>query len=127
MKKYFILFFIIFFWGLKSYSQDFEVTSIDSTKNNYIIMVKNCETEYLILSPKTKKKKKFVSKNKRIKIGKKYSFLLVEVTFFAKSEPNLNNIIYVDKRIIWEKGDNFKIYFCENLKGLDFISSSNKE
>ncbi len=127
MKKYFILFFIVFFWNLKSYSQKFEVTSIDSTSNNFIIMVKNHEIEYLILSPKVKKKKCFISKNEKIEVEKKYDFLLTEATFFAKTEPNVNNTIYVDNRIIWKKENNFKIYFCKNLKGLYFLSSKSKQ
>ena len=64
---------------------------------------KHREIEYLILSPKVKKKKCFISKNEKIEVEKKYDFLLTEATFFAKTEPNVNNTIYVDNRIIWKK------------------------
>jgi hypothetical protein len=121
MKKYLLLFFMVVFWEISLYSQNFEVTSIDSTSNNFIIMVKNNEKEFLILSPKVKEKKCLVSKSKKIKVGYHYDLLLEEATLFGKTEPNVNNTIYVDDRIIWKKGDSFNIYFCENLKGLYFL------
>lgn len=121
MKKVLLTILILMMSFFKAYSQKYEVVSIDSTSNNYIVLVKKTDKKYLIISPKIKKKKCLKSTSEKIKVGFEYDFLLEESTIFGKTEPNVKNSIFIDDKKIWTSEDDYDIFFCENLKGLYYL------
>ena len=105
------------FLSVNAQSQDeklYRVVKIDSTENNYIINLEENEIRYVVISQKSRKRRK----KKRIVLGKEYRLNLVEFNLAGKFQLDKNLSIVIDDKIIWEKGDNFKLYFCDDIKGL---------
>lgn len=106
--------------SMNLYSQDgeqYKVASIDSTAKNYLILVQKLGHNYMIISPMVNVE----MNHDKLTIGKEYRFLLLENSLQNITEPEISNTISIDEKKIWEKGDNFDVVFCNDLKGLYYV------
>lgn len=123
--KHLLIIFIITFSFVYSNAQEskkkkYIIIKIDSTKNNYIIDIRNNSNQlFRIISEKNVD----VIKNcKQIKLDKKYKFklLFVERIFSGGKEVSVE----VDDKIVWKDDDNFRISYTNNLLGLCYKCDS---
>lgn len=118
--KYLLIIFLIAFSFCYTNAQEskktfYKIIKIDSTKNNYIIDIKNKTNIYFrIISEKNLEIDS--KKCHKIRLNKKYKLklLFTEPIFSGGKEVSVE----VDDKIIWKDGDNFRISYTNNLLGL---------
>jgi len=116
----------------RSINGNFNIVSIDSTKNHYLIIAKNeTDTPVLILQKKIKKgdlKKQYKKNNiKKIIIGNTY-YLHLENYFYKRFLfGTSNDKIIIDKVIIYDKDISpYFVYETEDIQGLFTIDNIRK-
>lgn len=95
----------------------FKVESIDSTTNNYIIDLTLASKRYVVISTKEKPENQL----DKIEVGKKYKFELIKSNLTDNFQIDKNFRVNIEGKNVWKNGDDFEIYFTENLIGLYYI------
>lgn len=100
-------------------SGEFKISKIDSTFNFYLINVKSRKIKGLIL---VSKNDTLINKiQSKIQVGKEYKLTLFKNSLTRGIQNTSSPQISVDEKIIWKTGDDFTIYFSDDIENLYYI------
>ncbi|WP_289659938.1 hypothetical protein [Flavobacterium panacagri] len=98
---------------------EFKVLKIDSTPNFYLINVKNKKWKGLILTPKNDSLED--KKQCKIELGKRYVLTLLLNSLTRGIPSTASPQIAIDNKVIWKTGDNFMVYFTDDIRRLFYL------
>ena len=105
-------------------SGEFKVLKIDSTSNFYLINVKNKKLKGLILIPKNDSLED--KQQSKIEVGKQYVLTLLLNSLTRGIPSTASPQIAIDNKVIWKTGDNFMVYFTDDIRRLFYLRFERK-